>query len=105
MTAALLYAVTGVALFGIGFYAVVAHPHRLRKVLAFNVMGSGVFLVLVALASRTPNAPPDPVPHAMVLTGVVVAVSATAVALSLVRRIHVDPIHGSGGDTVEESPP
>jgi multicomponent Na+:H+ antiporter subunit C len=88
MTATALYALSGVALFGIGFHAVVVHPHRLRKVLAVNIMSSGVFLVLVALASRTPEGPPDPVPHAMVLTGVVVAVSATAVALSLVRRIH-----------------
>jgi multicomponent Na+:H+ antiporter subunit C len=102
MTAAVLYALCGVALFGIGFYAVMVHPHRLRKVLAVNVMGSGVFLVLVALASRSPNAPPDPVPHAMVLTGVVVAISATAVALSLVRRIHSEPT--GGGDRIEESP-
>ena len=31
---------------------------------------------------------PDPVPHAMVLTGIVVAVSATAFALVLARRIY-----------------
>ena len=91
MTAAALYALTGVALFGVGFYAVIIQPHHLRKVLAVNVMGSGVFLVFVALAYRTPNEPPDPVPHAMVLTGVVVAVSTTAVALSLVRRIYSKP--------------
>ena len=91
MTAAALYALTGIALFGIGFYSVVVHGHPLRKVLAVNVMGSGVFLVFVALAYRAPDRPPDPVPHAMVLTGVVVAVSATAVALCFVRRIYHDP--------------
>ena len=104
MTAASLYALCGLALFGVGFYAVVVHVHRLRKVLAVNVMGSGVFLVLVALAYRTPNAPPDPVPHAMVLTGIVVAVSATAVALSLVRRIHGEPGGVNPSKNVKETP-
>ena len=31
---------------------------------------------------------PDPVPQAMVLTGIVVAVAATALALALVRKLH-----------------
>ena len=104
MTAASLYALCGIALFGVGFYAVVVHTHRLRKVLAVNVMGSGVFLVFVALAYRTPQAPPDPVPHAMVLTGVVVAVSATAVALSLVRRIHGEPGRANPSGDAKETP-
>jgi multicomponent Na+:H+ antiporter subunit C len=103
MTAATLYALTGVALFGVGFYAVIVQPHHLRKVLAVNVMGSGVFLVLVALAYRTPHAPPDPVPHAMVLTGIVVAVSATAVGLSLVRRIYGEPRAASPLENAREA--
>ncbi len=56
-------------------------------ILALNVMGSGVFLVLVALAKRTGNTAPDPVPHAMVITGIVVAVSATALALTLMLKL------------------
>ena len=104
MTAPALYALTGIALFGIGFYSVVLHAHRLRKVLAVNVMGNGVFLVLVALAYRAPDGPPDPVPHAMVLTGVVVAVSATAVALSLVRRIYHQPSGPSHSENAAEAP-
>ncbi|MDH3716705.1 MAG: NADH-quinone oxidoreductase subunit K [Planctomycetota bacterium] len=105
MTAAALYALSGIALFGIGFHAVVVHAHRLRKVLAVNIMSSGVFLVLVALASRTPDAAPDPVPHAMVLTGVVVAVSATAVALSLVRRIYGEPGSDNRSENTRDTPP
>jgi len=81
-----LYAYVGIALFCIGLHAVIVHAHLLRKILACNVMGSGVFLVLVALAQRG-GAGVDPVPHALVLTGIVVAVSATALALALVRRI------------------
>ena len=86
MTAATLYALGGVALVAIGLYGLIVYDHLLRKVLALNVMGSGVFLVLVGLADRT-GGPPDPVPHAMVLTGIVVAVSATAVALALAVRV------------------
>lgn len=104
MTTASLYALCGTALFGVGFYAVVVHAERLRKVLAVNVMGSGVFLILVALAYRTPQAPPDPVPHAMVLTGVVVAVSATAVALSLIRRIQRAPAGTDLSESAKEMP-
>lgn len=88
MTNVTVYALCGVVLFGIGFYGVVILRHLLRKVIALNLMGTGVLLVLIALARRTANGRPDPVPHAMVLTGVVVAVSATALALALLRRFH-----------------
>ena len=83
-----LYALVGTGLFGLGLYALIVHAHLLRKILAINVMGSGVFLVLVALAGRAPGASPAPVPHAMVITGIVVAVSATALALALMLRVH-----------------
>jgi len=82
-----LYALAGVGLFTLGLYALIVHAHLLRKILAINVMGSGVFLVLVALGGRSPGASPDPVPHAMVITGIVVAVSATALALALMLRV------------------
>jgi multicomponent Na+:H+ antiporter subunit C len=53
-------------------------------------MGSGIFLLMVSIASRNPEGPPDPVPHALVLTGLVVAVSFTAFALVLTRRIYAE---------------
>jgi multicomponent Na+:H+ antiporter subunit C len=83
-----LYALSSVAIFAVCLYAVVVRAHLIRKILALNMMGSGVFLLLVALALRGAEDGPDPVPHAMVLTGIVVAVSATAFALSLARRLH-----------------
>lgn len=86
MSSAFFYALIGVGLFTLGLYALIVYPHLLRKILAINVMGSGVFLVLVALAARVEGMP-DPVPHAMVITGIVVAVSATALALALMIRI------------------
>ncbi len=93
-----LYALTGVMLFGIGIYALIIHAHLIRKILALNIMGSGIFLLLVAVARRGLQAIPDPVPHAMVLTGIVVAVSATALMLTLAKRIH----HETGCSTLPE---
>ena len=90
MTIPILYALVGVALFCMGLYAVIVGETALRKIIAVNVMNSGVFLVLVALARRAPGVSPDPVPHAMVITGIVVAVSATALAIVLVGRLQTD---------------
>lgn len=86
MSAGLLFALTGGLLFALGVAGVLLIGHLLRRILAFNLMGSGAFLVLVGLAQRNDVA--DPVPQAMVLTGIVVAVAATALALALVRRLH-----------------
>ncbi|MBE7423148.1 MAG: NADH-quinone oxidoreductase subunit K [Zoogloeaceae bacterium] len=84
MTSGLVFALAGVALFAMGAAGVLLLSELMRRILAFNIMGSGAFLVLVGLAQR--NDVPDPVPQAMVLTGIVVAVAATALALALARR-------------------
>lgn len=86
MTSGLLFAAVGAILFAMGVVGVLLIAHLLRRILAFNLMSSGAFLVLVGLAQR--NGVPDPVPQAMVLTGIVVAVAATALALALVRRLY-----------------
>ncbi|MBL1261885.1 MAG: NADH-quinone oxidoreductase subunit K [Thiotrichaceae bacterium] len=85
MSLPMLYALAAIALFVLGLHGVLAYRHLLRKILALNIMGSGVFLLLVALAERAVDGP-DPVPHAMVITGIVVAISATALALALLLR-------------------
>ena len=89
MTPALLYALTGVGLFALGLYAMAVHRHLLRKILAFNVMGAGVFLVLAGLARGAGEGPADPVAHALVITGIVVAVAVAATALALVLMLRV----------------
>jgi multicomponent Na+:H+ antiporter subunit C len=86
MSSGLVFACVGVLLFSMGVTGLILIGHLLRRILAFNVMGSGAFLILVGLAQRHDLA--DPVPQAMVLTGIVVAVAATALALALVRRLH-----------------
>ena len=82
-----MYALTGVGLFFIGLYTLIIHVNLLRKILALNIMGSGVFLILISLAMRSGYSSPDPVPHAMVITGIVVTVSATALALVLMLKV------------------
>lgn len=87
MTVPLLYALVGAALFGITLYAVIVETDALRRLIALNVMSSGVFLVLVALGGRAATPRPDPIPQAMVITGIVVAISASALALLLIHRL------------------
>lgn len=87
LTTQLLYGLTGVGLFALALRAVLLQASLLRRLLALNLMGAGLFLMLIAVAYRGPDQVPDPVPHALVLTGIVVAVSATALALALGRRL------------------
>jgi multicomponent Na+:H+ antiporter subunit C len=96
VTPAHLFALTGVALVAIGLLGVVAHRNLLRRVIGLNLVSSGVFLVLLGLAAR--STPADPVPHALVLTGLVVGVSSTALLLALAVRLHRD----TGGARVPE---
>ena len=84
----LLYSLCGLVLFAMGLFALFACSHPLRKILAVNIMSAGVFLALVATAYRPLGAGEiDPVPHAMVLTGIVISVSVTALALILACRV------------------
>ena len=81
------YALTGIGLFTLGLRGALLRRSLLGRVIAINVCGAGVFMLLVAIAYRGPGQDPDALPHALVLTGIVVAVSATALALALGRRL------------------
>jgi multicomponent Na+:H+ antiporter subunit C len=74
---------------GLGLYGVIANPQPLRKILAFNLLGTGVFLLFGVVARRGAAAGfgGDPIPQALVITGIVVAFSATALAVALVLRL------------------
>ncbi len=86
MSTVLLYAITAAALVGIGLYGAISAAHPIRKLLALNLTGSGVFLLYLALGNRA--AEPDPLPQAMVLTGIVIAIASTAFGLALFVRLH-----------------
>ena len=90
LTAQWLYGLTGCLIVALGLRGALLHDSLLQRIVAINVMGAGVFLLLIAVAYRGPGLAPDPLPHALVLTGIVVAVSATALALALVRRLHAE---------------
>ena len=67
MNAATLFGLCAAALIGIGLYGLIVNPHPLRKILAFNVVGSGVFLLFGVIARRGAAAGMggDPVPQAL----------------------------------------
>ncbi|HMN76386.1 MAG TPA: NADH-quinone oxidoreductase subunit K [Burkholderiaceae bacterium] len=89
MNVELLFALCACMLIGIGLYGLIVLPHPLRKLVAFNVMGSGVFVLFGALAKRGAAAgvAADPVPQALLITAIVVAFAATAVAVALLLRL------------------
>ena len=85
-----LFGLVAAALVGVGLYGLIVNPQPLRKILAFNVIGSGVFLLFGVIARRGAAAGlgGDPVPQALLITGIVVAFSATALAVALLLRLH-----------------
>ena len=109
MTEAQIYGVCGAGLIGIGLYGAILGRSALRRLLAFNLIGSGVFIVFGAVARRggvAGGVASDPVPQALVITGLVVAFAATALAVALLSRFaavargddragtHADPAAG-----------
>jgi multicomponent Na+:H+ antiporter subunit C len=93
-----VFLAVAVALVLLGVVRLLFTRDLVRRVIALNVAGSGVLLVLVVVAARSDPDDPDPVPHALVLTGIVVTVAVTAVALGLVRRIELDREQDAAGD-------
>ena len=88
-------------LFGIGFSMLVFHKNLIKKIIGMDIMDSGVYLFLTAMGYyRSTNAPiggdlnssdrpnySNPIPPGLVLTGIVVSVSVTAIMLALSIRI------------------
>jgi multisubunit Na+/H+ antiporter MnhC subunit len=50
MNPATWYGLVGATLAGIGLYGLIVHPHVLRKILSFNLLGAGVFLIAGVVA-------------------------------------------------------
>lgn len=93
MSVTTVFGVCAAALVGLGLYGLICHAGVLRKILAFNVMGSGVFLLFGVVARRGGavvaggGVASDPVPQAIVITGLVVAFAATVLAVALLLRL------------------
>lgn len=99
------YAACAVILFGIGFTMLLLHQNLIRKIIGLNIMDTAVYLFLAAqgfIEGRTApivvngvqdvSAYINPIPSGLVLTGIVVSVSSSALLLSLTiclyRRYH-----------------
>ena len=95
------YEAAAMIVFGIGFTTLLLHRNLLKKVIGFNLMDTGMYLFLAAkgfIAGRkTPivvdgvtsaEAYINPIPTGLVLTGIVVSVSVTALMLSLTIRLY-----------------
>jgi multicomponent Na+:H+ antiporter subunit C len=89
MSSATVFGLCAAAAVGLGLYGLITNPQPLRKIIAFNLLGSGVFLLFGIIGRRGAAAGigNDPVPQALVITGVVVAFSATALAITLLLRL------------------
>jgi multicomponent Na+:H+ antiporter subunit C len=89
MNSATLLGLCAAALVGLGLFGLLIHSEPIRKILAFNILGGGVFIFFGVVARRGAAAgfDGDPVPQALVITGIVVAFAATALALALVLRL------------------
>ncbi|MBZ9935527.1 NADH-quinone oxidoreductase subunit K [Mesorhizobium sp. BR1-1-16] len=100
LDAATLYGLMGAVLVGIGLYGIVLHDVFIRRLLAFNLLGGGVFILFGVIARRGAGAgfPGDPVPQALVITGVVVAFCATALAITLIERLAAKDEASDGDD-------
>lgn len=89
MGAGTLFGLCAAGLVGLGLYALIINPQPLRKIVAFNVVGGGVFLLFGSIAHRgaAMGWGGDPVPQALLITGLVVAFCATALALAVLLRL------------------
>lgn len=97
----MIYGLLASALVALGLHGLITQPALLRKVLAFNLLGGGVFLLFGVVARR--GEAMDPVPQALVITGLVVAFAATALALVLVLRLF--QITGAATIAEDQAPP
>lgn len=89
-----------IALMMTGLYIVIARENLVKKVMGLNIFQVSVILFYVSMGKVAGGTAPiliegatdvvysNPLPHVLMLTAIVVGVSTTAVALSLVVRIH-----------------
>ena len=93
--------VTALVLFGVGFTLLLLDKNLIKKIIGFSMMDSGIYLFLASygyIESRLapiyvngitdPDAYVNPLPAGLVLTGIVVGVSVTAVMLGLTVRLY-----------------
>lgn len=95
------YEAVSMVLFGIGFTTLLLNRNMIKKIMGLNIMDTAIYLFLAAkgyifgrkVPIVTGSVPEpekyiNPIPTGLVLTGIVVSVSVTAVMLSLTIRLY-----------------
>ena len=90
-----------IILFGIGFTTLLLQRNMIKKIIGFGMMDSAIYLFLAAKGYIDGRKAPivvdgvtameayiNPVPSGLVLTGIVVSVSVTALMLALTVRLY-----------------
>ena len=77
------YEAISMILFGIGFTTLLLNRNMIKKIMGLNIMDTAIYLFLAAKETYI-----NPIPTGLVLTGIVVSVSVTAVMLSLTIRLY-----------------
>ena len=90
-----------VLLFALGFSTLLLHPNLLKKIIGLNIMDTAAYLFLTSLGYIPGRLAPiiqdgdtdpakyvNPLPAGLVLTGIVVSVSVTALMLALTIRLY-----------------
>ncbi len=90
-----------ILLFGIGFANLLIQKNLIKKIIGLNIMDTAVYLFLAEKGYIAGRAAPivvdgvqeveayiNPIPSGLVLTGIVVSVSVTALMLSLTVRLY-----------------
>lgn len=85
----------------IGLHGMLIRTNLVKKLMAMNILQVAVIMFFIALADKTGATAPieihgvtdaasyiNPLPHALMLTAIVVGVSTTGVALALLIRIY-----------------
>lgn len=93
--------VVSAILFGIGFGNLLLQKNLIKKIIGLNIMDTAVYLFLAEKGYITGRVAPivvdnvtsveayiNPIPSGLVLTGIVVSVSVTALMLSLTIRLY-----------------
>ena len=93
--------IAAVILFGVGFTTLLLHKNMIKKIIGLNIMDTAVYLLLAAMGYVDGRDAPivtngildaeayiNPIPSGLVLTGIVVSVSVTALMLSLTIRLY-----------------
>ena len=82
----------------VGLVTMISHANLVKKVIGLNIFQAAVILFYVTMAKVRGGTAPilgpgydtfsNPLPHVLMLTAIVVGVAVTAVALSIIVRIH-----------------